>query len=731
MAYGLKYYYNFSQIKNYTNDSYRIEIYKEGYASSSTEINNIAGGSISVSRDGDVLEVVQGTKMSFGLYNDTEGLYKEFREAAYGDYMIKLIQDPTGTPLTKFVGYNQSEIYTESYDQPPYTATLEWTCGLSHLKHVRFDNSGTLYTGQKTIIEVLRLCLNKLGNPLAIRDIVNVYEDSINATTTDSMLNQIYVDVSVYKEQEQEGGSTVESGFFCNEVLEEILKPFLINVYQDNGIWYVVRVQEYLDTTIYYRDFNANVGTESTVTVDGTGNYTTNKRTVTGTNGTATELVLVAPSSEMSIEPPYNRVKVEYNQENLDVSQSNLIKNGCFEVRKTTTGAYGTRWKPDFWTFTGNDYTTYNAMIATLGKWWFQFDETAQKTAATFSNSVYMEYTKTNIPTATNDSLQFSFTGRIETKYTKNAGGSSANSPYNFVQNTLFTRWEVEIQLGIYYLHGDPVTGYSWVASSGRATFDKIGFTTSGLSAGNLKESFDIVQILPTLPQNAIVDLRIRVYRPYSNWSSYASTNTDYTMVFNHLWQTCFKLIYLPDELPPIEELVLYSKIDEDENLLEIETLHGDGTNSITLNSFRLSSGLITDNWNRRGVSDNAEILNILLKQLRDLRGEFTKSLSALLIGEIDIFNTIEHTTDEATQYYIKTYNWNVETNEYDVTLSELATSVIALTIDNSTLLSPVDVTGTGNGSNSGDFNDPISTQSMVMESSATALDQNNLNNFV
>ena len=34
--------------------------------------------------------------------------------------------------------------------------------------------------------------------------------------------------------------------------------------------WHVIRIQEYTDTTMNWRDFNANVGTESTVTVDGT-----------------------------------------------------------------------------------------------------------------------------------------------------------------------------------------------------------------------------------------------------------------------------------------------------------------------------------------------------------------------------------------------------------------------------------------------------------------------------
>ena len=172
MAYALKYTYNFFQVKNYTQDEYQLKIYLEGYGGGSSAIDNIAAGTIKLSREGELLDNVLGTKLTFSLVNSTEGQYKEFRTASWGDYKVELIKDPNGTPETKFVGYNQSEIYSEPYDQPPYDSALEFTCGLSHLKHVRFENSGTLYTGQKSIIEVLRLCLNKLPEPLALREFI-------------------------------------------------------------------------------------------------------------------------------------------------------------------------------------------------------------------------------------------------------------------------------------------------------------------------------------------------------------------------------------------------------------------------------------------------------------------------------------------------------------------------------------------------------------------------------
>ena len=481
MAFGLKYTTTFYQLKNYQKNvpstvnphQWRIEIYKEGFAGSSTALN-CDKDSIVLGRDGDLLDVVQGTKLSFSLINISEGSLKEFRTADWGDYKVILIKDPDGTPQTKFIGYNQSEIYTESYDQPPYSATFEATCGLNHLKHVKwndkanileetgkdanstatvsaslalggstqgvrmsvskdtgtydnvrfrlqtsadditfadssyvsnginfsFDTSSLsanyvrikvetaegaastvdwslepLYSGQKSIVEVLRLALNKLPSPIAIREFVNIYEDSINSTTTDSMMNQIFVDSSVYKKKSEEGSEGEEEAFSCHRTIEEVLKVFGVNIFQANGVWYIIRVQEYMDSTMYYRDFNANVGTESTITVDGTGNFTSNDKTTTGPTGADGELVLVAPSSELSIEPPLNRVQVTYSQTNLDQVESDLVKNGSFEDKNYTVPFYS----PLFWNVSGVDPTSFSSLYYDgnsngFDKWMFRFN---------------------------------------------------------------------------------------------------------------------------------------------------------------------------------------------------------------------------------------------------------------------------------------------------------------------------------------------------------------------
>jgi hypothetical protein len=836
MAFGLKYTHNFHQIKQYGSVSteWQIRILQEGF-DGSTSTFDVDRNSINLSREGDLLTTTQGTTLTFSIINKTEGEFKEFRDANWGEYAVVLLKDPNGVKKRVFTGYNQSEIYTEPYDQPPYSSVLEFTCGLNHLQHVKWDDSvneveefgvdanststvsasvvisGTakgvsfnidgstgshnnhivtlqtsvddavwvdtihgvtgvdissnitgdlndnfarlkitaaegaastidwvitpFYVGQKSIIEVLRLALNKLPNPLPIKEFVNQYEDSINSTTTDSMINQIFVDSSVYKKKSDEGSKSNEEAFNCRETLDGVLKVFGVNLYQANSIWYIVRVQEYMDSTMYFRDFEANEGTEDVITIDGSGNLTTNERDVTGRTGLGSELVLVAPASELSIEPPLNRVQITYNQTNIEQEDSDWIKNGCWDDRIPSTLT------PSFWTFVGSDPSTYFALDFNSNSngpsiWYMEFDPITQSLAESFDSGIYIEQIKTGVATSTLDSLLFSFETYFAAAIT---GNGSPTTVINWMNNSLEVTYEIEMKVGTFYLHGDVLGGFTWVDGVvGRGVFKYFGGQAN--NAGSSPTAFSYSthwwrqasKVLPTLPTTAIVDIRIRIYQPYSNSKTFADAS-GYTLTIHDIQQACFSLVYLPLEGPPTEELIINSTINEDENLEEIEVLHGDGTNSGTLNSFRTSNGLITNEWTRRGLSDDIDILTLFLRQLADMRGDFVREISGKLIGEIDVFNTIEHTTDVVASYYIKTYNWSIETNEYDVTLSELENSTLPVVIVKDTVSSKVSVDTSENSEQNqlGAIASSTSDGSIVSKSSTINPNQLDLNNFI
>jgi len=245
----------------------------------------------------------------------------------------------------------------------------------------------------------------------------------------------------------------------------------------------------------------------------------------------------------------------------------------------------------------------------------------------------------------------------------------------------------IEIVVGTYYLHGNNVNGFTWIASQGLATIESTGIdlVESGTSLGSfeLTAQYGINLVLPNLPENGLRDFNFRVYQPYSNIIEYINQQSLYSIPAGQLVRLRnFKLTYLSEEDEPTEELILSTIINEGENLEEITVSHADGSNTSTLNSYRLLDGSITNQWTRRGETDDTNILALFLKQLGILRGNYTRILNAKVIGELEMINTIEQTVGGSiNEYYIKSYNWNIALAEYDFTLSEIGNIGVDVTI--------------------------------------------------
>jgi hypothetical protein len=516
---------------------------------------------------------------------------------------------------------------------------LEFTCGLSHLKYVRFQDGATLYSGQKSLIEVIRLCLNKLDVPLGlIREFVNVYDDSMTSTTTSSMLNQTFVDCGLYKE-EQNG---VEVGFMCHRVLEEILKCFNCHLFQYDVRWQIIRWQEYEDATMYYREFDANVGSESTITVSGSGSLTTNKRVVTGVTGLSTELVL-NNQSELSVEPPLNRIQLTYNQESQDMEEYNIVKNGCLDsfTPNNYTG------KPNYWTFTGVDPDTYGAM----SPYGFNFDDLD---SSAYVSTKYMSQSRANLYVNSTDSLLISFQGYQRLNIT-----ASTNANYNDINYFLLGGWQryypFQLKVGSYYLSLTGSNTGSWtttpticypskVGSLNQMSFWQTNFITDVMDAFGIQTA--------TLPETGFRTVEMTMFQPYSNVEPTDTNLTSFAITIEEFAIKCMRNLYKPAQTSVVTDYVVYQQIDEDEEVLNLEIMHGDGLYDFSLNSFRLSTGEVTDSWNRRGLTDNLSIFNMILKQYAELRGSFVYNLNATIFAQMSPYNTIEHTVNGTPYHY-------------------------------------------------------------------------------
>lgn len=749
MAYGLKYTHTFQQLKSYsTNGEWLINIYEDGYGGSSLEFNTLAN-SIKLERSGELDDVIRPTTLSFDIYNETEGAFLDFSNAVWGHFKVELIFDPNGTPITKFVGYNQTEIYTEPLEQTPYPSTIKFTCGLKHLQYVRWDDSGTLYDGQKSIIEVLRLGLNKLPSPLGIREFLNVYEDSINSSTTDSMLNQIYVDSTLYKElikkSEKEEGD-VEAAFMVYNVIESIFKPLYVHIYQSNGLWYLFRKQEYKDSTNYYRNFNANIGSENIINVDGVG-FFSNLRTITNNNNNASDIILPSASAEKEVSPPVNRVKVTYKQQNLEFAENKLVKNGSFnQLTLNPSDSPTSNGSPTFWTEgSGLDTTTYRAFSPfalsniVLGANKFEFDPSSYKSSESLSSTKYIQYFKSNVPVAITDSISFSFRWFISLNIIRDIT-KTVSIINNYTINSLKLVFEVQFKIGSYYLVGNWGENLTWGTTQGNIKFQTTGlgnnfYVVSIFSEQNKEIAGEFSDIFPTLPETGLRDVEVRFYEPYTDIPSYSSSDSDHTININHIKIATIDSYYLPDEIEPVEEQIIYAEINEDENFEEIDVIHGDGTSTISQGSYRLSSGVITDNWSRRSVSESQPILRILLDSIRQDRGDYYDIINGILIGEFEVYNRLRMTIGTVTKdYIINTYTYNIENNEWDVSLHEVNTFSNPITLTDGGVITTVVTsvpTNTTGGTIIGTVVDTTINETIVVQKGTTVIaNQVNLSNF-
>ena len=265
----VKYFFNFgsSQGDPANARTWRIEISTDSYVGVPIEVA-ASGNPVTVEYGTkSIFSPIRGSSMKVQLFAETDFQFEEFFQTVYGDYTATLIEDPDGTADIRWIGYNEANIYREPFIQPPYVIDLKFTDGLGHLKSVEFKDNDLdeFYTGQRHLLQTLRLCLNELGE-INIVDIINIYENNQLDGNSDSMLTQTYTDVSTYR--------TIKDrqiqAWDCNMVLEKVLNSLNSIIFQQDGKWTVLRPAEQLGGSLTAREFLPEVGNESDDTVQST-----------------------------------------------------------------------------------------------------------------------------------------------------------------------------------------------------------------------------------------------------------------------------------------------------------------------------------------------------------------------------------------------------------------------------------------------------------------------------
>lgn len=144
-------------------------------------------------------------------------------------------------------GFVKANEYEEPYTCPPYPVSITAVDGLSLLKNMLFkyqttEPDDTYYEGRTLISEILINIAAKIGFT-GFTEYINIYETNMSKDEEDSPFDQTYVDVDIFKDM------------YCDEVLQEILKPFNAVIRQVAADLVIYRPTELPGAIVYGRKF--------------------------------------------------------------------------------------------------------------------------------------------------------------------------------------------------------------------------------------------------------------------------------------------------------------------------------------------------------------------------------------------------------------------------------------------------------------------------------------------
>jgi len=534
------------------------------------------------------------------------------------------------------------------------------------------------FADQKHIIEVLRIALNKLPYQLSIKEIVNIYEDDHTESATDSPLTQTFVSTKTYRDAIQDGDRPSEEAWDCRRVVEEVLREFGVRMFQWDHVWYIIRIDEWTTSTFTFRQFAPAVGSESGTATESTG---TLANTVTFP---AADRHWKDQTPVLEINPKVELITHRYKSFSLPTSGNDLIRNGNFILWEE--GAMPLYWRSG----TGLDETAYDTKTGkfndgTRDYFGFKFRQADLDGLAAIDTTISMEMTNENIFVSATDTIRISFDFSIDLTdiFTDLNGAERGWAETGYLVSLWF-----KISLGSFDLVGD-FQSATWQSGASEPffKFDMSPFNTPQIFFTAEANRLSITKSIttPTLPETGERDFTFTVYAPFTNLDAAEALDSNIALTINEARIGNLYGIYLPADIEPTDERVTSVVLDIDAREEEIIAFHGDGPNQFSETSFRLSNGNITNDWHRTGVSENKKIHEILLEDIVDLRGDFTRKIKGLAVMRTTILELYQRYTlvvgADTTHYINDEFIWNIKEKEYQIEIVAIDSLGLAGTI--------------------------------------------------
>jgi hypothetical protein len=254
MAFDTKYYCEWKDIHNLT---WRADIEKDGSftATSMQATGNPLTIEYLSSTDDIHQDPVKGSMANLNIYADNNFQWSEFYAVQDREYRMSIYYND-GSDHLYWRGFIISDNYSEPYNGVSYPTTISASCGLGALKNYLYKYKTTIeddtyYNGRRLESQVILDILGKLGIT-TFTEFINIYENSMVSTVNDSPMDQIKIDVDVFKDM------------YCYEVLSEILNKYGACIRSIAGMMTIYRPTDLNQITIYGRIFSTTLPKTST-----------------------------------------------------------------------------------------------------------------------------------------------------------------------------------------------------------------------------------------------------------------------------------------------------------------------------------------------------------------------------------------------------------------------------------------------------------------------------------
>lgn len=279
MAFNVKYRAEFEQananaaVTSYTKPFWRIDILLDEYEGAINEVNCSASPLI-IELEGqnatpyyvkDKKSVIKPSRAEIRL-RSTEFQFIEFANVVSDEeYKVEIYRDIGAGNVLFWTGWVEPSVFEEPYTKQNHEFLILATDKLDKLSEIRYDNAGSLYTGQKTTMVIIADILNKLNLGLNIKSNCNIYEATMDTTAADDPFTQLTHHTEYFRELDDR--TLQDEALYCDEVLTQLLAPFGCDIRQINGAWAIRRFANQ-DASFTERTFNSSGTYQSNTTVD-------------------------------------------------------------------------------------------------------------------------------------------------------------------------------------------------------------------------------------------------------------------------------------------------------------------------------------------------------------------------------------------------------------------------------------------------------------------------------